>query len=98
MDSIGGMWNAMLQCIGKSNQSWSPVNIKGYEYCSNKHIMGMCLQRVPGGFSTGLSTRAGDLVRVQLNNIDPTYVDTALLIMSHDVIIELREQGVQVFD
>ena len=81
--------------------------ISEQEYYSNKFIICLDTEKVsigPGGGAafTGLSTRGGETLRIEMKHINAPTANEApnkiLVTLHHDVICELRLEGVSVLD
>jgi hypothetical protein len=73
-----------------------PWSISGKQFTGKDHILGCNFMRAPT-FGSGVSTRAGDVIRLALYDRNPIY-QAAWLVLQSDVMISITESGVQVMD
>ena len=103
----------LLKTIGAADQLSSySIDILPREYRSWNFIMGVSFENAPGSSFSGISTRNGDQLVIKLKNAQhnfkrqfdnksvmpysyPEYIYTVL---EYDVILNLSDTGVQVFD
>jgi hypothetical protein len=89
---------AMLSAAAGRDQTGQirPWSISGQQFMGNRHILGCNFMRAPT-FGSGVSTRAGDVIRLALYDRNPNY-NAAWLVLQSDVMISITESGVQVMD
>jgi hypothetical protein len=110
-DSLSWFAENLKKTLAIWNSELRTMSISAQEYASDSFIMGFSTERVPGAAFTGLNTRAGDLVRLEFNKLpnvatvfnwnNPAVhlaVDRIWVTLCADVILEIREGGVSVFD
>lgn len=90
------------------------VDILPHEYRSWKFIMGFDLQKALGAAFSGINTRAGDLLTIKLNrvkhikpdgsdllfggDVSATYAQFIHTTLEYDAILQISDNGVQVFE
>ena len=66
------------------------------QFRGKDHILGCNFMRTPT-FGSGVSTRAGDVIRLALYDGSPDY-NAAWLVLQSDVMVSITESGVSVMD
>jgi len=89
---------AMLSAAAGRDQTGQirPWSISGAQFMGNRHILGCNFMRTPS-FGSGVSTRAGDVIRLALYDRNPDY-NAAWLVLQSNVMISITESGVAVMD
>ena len=89
---------AMLSAAAGRDQTGQirPWTISGAQFMGNRHILGCNFMRTPS-FGSGVSTRAGDVIRLALYDRNPNY-QAAWLVLQSDVMFSITESGVSVMD
>ena len=80
------------------NQDLKSLSISGAEYTSKSFVLGQSFARVPGVAFSGISTRNGDLLRLELRGVDLARVNTCMMFLISETIVEIQEKGVVVYD
>ena len=93
--------------MGEANQQ-STFSISEGEYRSFKYINLFDLQKVPGSFSSGMSTRTGDLITIKVLNLKHTdmvnrvwtntYADFIHATFVHDLVVSITDAGVTILE
>ena len=110
-DSLSWFAENLKKTLAIWNSEMRTMSISAQDYAYDSFIMGFSTEKVPGAAFTGLNTRAGDLVRLEFNKLpgvatiynwnNPLVhlaVDRIWVTLCADVILEIREGGVSVFD
>ena len=89
---------AMLSAAAGRDQTGQirPWSISGAQFMGNRHNLGCNFMRTPS-FGSGVSTRAGDVIRLAPYDRNPDY-KAAWLVLQSDVMISITESGVSVMD
>jgi hypothetical protein len=97
VETIDEMY-AMLSAAAGRDQTGQvrPWSISGKQFRGNRHVLGCNFMRTPS-FGSGVSTRAGDVIRLALYDRNPEY-QAAWLVLQSDVMISITESGVSVMD
>ena len=70
------------------------IAISGIEFLRFSYIVGILLEKVVGGFASGLNLRSGDLLRLQVGGMPAgNATDRVWITLVADTIIELSEKG-----
>ena len=97
VNSLAESYSQLKKTVGrafKMHSSW---------YRSRKYIIGLGLESISGAGFTGLSTKAGDLLTINLKDCDalgnadsvPTRVFCAL---NYDRVLNIQDSGIQMLD
>ena len=89
---------AMLSAAAGRDQTGQirPWGFAGAQFRWHTHILACNFMRTPT-FGSGVSTRAGDVIRLALYDRDPVF-QAAWLVLQNDVMISITESGVMVMD
>ena len=102
--SVSESMSQLRKTMGIHQTPFHSIDISPEEYRNYKFICGIDTEKVLEAGFTGLNTRAGDLMTIKVKPVnsglygsvsDPTKFHTVL---HADLIIEIRDQGVSVFD
>ena len=93
--------------MGENNAN-TQFNIDEGEYRTYKWINLFDLQKIPGAFSSGLSTRTGDLITIKVLNLKHvdianqnwanTYADLLHATFHFDLVMNITDAGVIVLE
>ena len=88
----------LKKCLGHDLDGRMALNITPAEWKSTKYTLGMRFEK-DESFGSGLSLKQGELFTTMMTGIDTSTVSECFVIMEHDVIISIMDQGAaQVFD
>ena len=100
-NSVAEFYSKLREAVGSHTSVFNTSAISLTNYKTDSFIVGMTTQRIlsetPDTNMSGTSTKAGDLLRFVVNNVNAN-VDTAHVVMNYDLIIQISEEGVSVFD
>ena len=90
----------LRQCLGVQATTFHSIYVKPYEYQSTKYVIGIDTEKCLGSGFTGLNTKAGDLMTLKFNKMrtDIYASDKMYVIMHADIIMNIRDSGVEVFE
>ena len=105
--SLAEQFYQLRQAIMGSNNSLTQLNISAADYRTFKYINCFDLQKVPGAFSSGLSTRTGDLITIKVLNLQHppmpngsvwlnSYGDFLHATFHHDLVMSVTDSGVTI--
>ena len=93
--------------MGDANQH-STFSITDREYRTFKYINCFDLQKVPGAFSSGVSTRTENLITIKVLNLQHvdiqnrtwanTYADFIHATFAHDLVVSITDAGVTILE
>ena len=90
----------LRKCLGVHATSFHSIDITPIEYKSTKYIVGIDTEKVLSAGFTGLNTKAGDLMTVKFNRMptDATAPDKMYIILHADIVMNIRDTGVEIFE
>ena len=90
----------LRKCLGVHATSFHSIDITPIEYKSTKYIVGIDTEKVLSAGFTGLNTKAGDLMTVKFNRMptDATAPDKMYIILHADIVMNIRDAGVDFFE
>jgi hypothetical protein len=92
MDSFAQHYYYMVKALG-----YSP-NVSREEFLGAPFCVVFDTKRVPHDHGTGLSSRSGDIIRIELKNMDPGIVKTAHVTMWAYSVVTVRESQVSLLN
>ena len=106
--SLAEQFYHLRKGIMGENNSNSQFNITEAEYRTYKYVNLFDLQKVPGAFASGLSTRTGDLITIKVLNLQHTdlqnrvwpnsYGDLLHATFHHDLVMSITDAGVTILE
>ena len=90
----------LRKTLGVHATSFHSIDISSQEYNTTKYIVGIDTEKVLAAGFTGLNTKAGDLMTVKFNRMptDNTAPDKMYIILHADVVMNIRDSGVEIFE
>ena len=90
----------LRKCLGVQASTFHSIDISPIEYRKTKYIVGIDTEKVLSAGFTGLNTKSGDLMTIKFNRmpIDITAPDKMYVILHADMIMNIRDRGVEVFE
>ena len=91
----------LRKTLGVHSTSFHSVDISAIEYKSTKYIVGIDTEKVLAAGFTGLNTKSGDLMTVKFNRMPTdslTAPDKMYIILHADVVMNIRDSGVEIFE
>jgi hypothetical protein len=91
----------LCKTLKHQNTPFSSIKIQGNQYFNHTFIIGQNFERVEGAKWSGINTKGGDLMNIKIKT--PTVSandrpDRMIITLAADVIINIGNTGVQVFD
>ena len=68
------------------------------DYASQTCVTCFDLRRTPGDPTSALSTRSGDLVRVDIRGLTPNIASACIVTLFSMSVVSIREQGITLLD
>ena len=99
--SVSESMYQLLKCVGILNSSVHSLDITNRDYYTYKFIIGLDLEKVLNAGFTGLNSKAGDLISIKTkclsddNNAQATQI---FIVLHADIILNIRDNGVEVFE
>ena len=101
ISSIAEYWFKLQEGIGSHTSTLHTNAISLADYTGDSFVIGISLEKVlsdhPDGNFSGISTKQGDLMSFRCKNIS-TSIDTAVLTIQFDSILQISEEGCTLFD
>ena len=90
----------LRKCLGVQATTFHSIDVKPFDYQSTKYVIGIDTEKCLGSGFTGLNTKAGDLMTLKFNKMrtDGYAADKMYVIMHADIIMNIRDSGVEVFE
>ena len=99
MSSMAECYETLRKAVGTHNQDIKSISIDRMDYGSTGFILGVDLEKNLGDPFSAENTRAGDVLRLIFNGIDPTIeISSCYVHLIGSSIVEIRETGAYVFD
>jgi hypothetical protein len=99
MASQAEMYETLRKAVGTHNQDIKNISVDRYDYLTNSFILGIDLEKNLGDPFSAQNTRAGDVLRLVFNGIDPaSNLNNCYVTLIGSSIAEIRETGVFVFE
>jgi len=99
--SIQEHYYQLQKALGILNTPFYSIDIDEGQYCKSRFVSALDAEKVLGAGFTGLNTKAGDLLTIKVNNLsnDSTvYPSKIHVVLQADMILNIRDTGVEVFD
>ena len=100
--SLAEQFYMLRKAVMGGNNTNTQFNITDGEYRTYKYINCFDLQKVPGAFASGLSTRTGDLITIKCLNLQHyawnIYCDFVHATFHHDIVMSITDAGVTVLE
>ena len=97
VETLDEQWAQLSEATGRDKSGKIlPYSISGIDFVGTKHVLGVNFMRTPM-FGSGISTRAGDVIRLSLYNKTPA-IDVTHVILQSDCMLSISEAGCQVMD
>ena len=99
MTSQAEMYETLRKAVGTHNQDIKNISVDRYDYLTKSFILGIDLEKNLGDPFSSQNTRAGDVLRLVFNGIDPgAYLSSCYVTLIGSSVAEIRETGVFVFE
>ena len=102
--SLSESYAQLKKCLGILGSNFHSVSISPLQYRTDHFIIGCDTEKALQAGFTGLNTRQGDLLSIKVKAMDKSTLstskmpDTMYIVLHSDQIMEISDQGVQVFD
>ena len=99
MTSQAEMYETLRKAVGTHNQDIKNISVDRYDYLTDSFILGIDLEKNLGDPFSSQNTRAGDVLRLVFNGIDPgANLTSCYVTLIGSSVAEIRETGVFVFE
>ncbi len=102
--SLSESYAQLKKCLGILGSNFHSVSISPLQYRTDHFIIGCDTEKALQAGFTGLNTRQGDLLSVKVKPVHKSTLlkeqmpDTMYICLHSDQVMEISDQGVQVFD
>jgi len=102
--SVSESFAQLKKCLGIMGSNFHSVSLSPLQYRNDHFIIGCDTEKALQAGFTGLNTRQGDLLSIKLKAMDKSVLtalkmpDTMFIVLHSDQVMEISDQGVQVFD
>ena len=99
--SLGEVFYQLKKTLGIHSSSFHNIDIPEAMYRNRKFIIGIDTEKVLSAGFTGLNTKAGDLMTIrvkQASTDDKSQADKMQIILHADMILNIRDTGVEVME
>ena len=99
--SLGEAFYQLKKTLGIHTSSFHNIDIPEALYRNRKFIVGIDTEKVLSAGFTGLNTKAGDLMTIrvkQMSTDPPSQADKMQIILHADMILNIRDTGVEVME
>ena len=99
--SLAETFYQLKKSLGVHGSAFHSVAISPIQYRNDHFIIGVDTERILEAGFTGLNTRAGDLVLIRAKGANPAmtqWANSIYIILHCDMILEIRDVGITVFD
>ena len=97
MDSLGEHWSKLQEAAATYDQKLVILGITQTMYRNNGVVTGINLMRAPGSWSSGLNTRTGSLLTLNVNDI-LAQTNTIYVHLVGTILAEVRADSCSVYD
>ena len=99
MSSLAEMYETLRKAVGTHNQDIKNISLDRHDYTGNSFLLGVDLEKNLGDPFSAQNTRAGDVLRLVFNGINPvTGLVSCYVHLISSSILEIRETGAFLFD
>ena len=99
MSSQAEMYETLRKAVGTHNQDIKNISVDRYDYMTDSFILGIDLEKNLGDPFSSQNTRAGDVLRLVFNGIDPAAnLSSCYVTLIGSSVAEIRETGVFIFE
>ena len=99
MNSHAEMYETLRKAVGTHNQDIKNISLDKLDYSTDKFIIGVDLEKNLGDPFSAENTRAGDVLRLVFNGIEPAAeLRHCYVHLIGSSVLEIRETGAFVFD
>ena len=92
----------LRKTLGVQSSPLHSFDIKPWEYKTRKFILGTDTEKILEAGYTGLNTRAGDMLRIRLDNSSNTATDklptTMHVVLHSDILLNISDRSVEILD
>ena len=101
MQSLSENFYQLRKTLGIHTSSFHNIDLGAAEYRNRKFVLAIDTEKVLSAGFTGLNTKAGDLLTIEIKHVSPNnadWADTMQVILHADMIVNIRDTGVEVLE
>ena len=101
MRSVSECFYQLRKTLGIHTSSFHNVDVNAFDYRTRKFILAIDTEKVLSAGFTRLNTKAGDLLTVKVkhaSNVADNWADKMQIILHADMIVNIRDTGVEVLE
>ena len=104
MKSIPEQFTQLRKALGFNASTIHKLSLVGRWYHDDKFVIGMDTEKTLQAGWTGISTKAGDLLTIKMENVGtsagttPKYAEKVFVTLSYDAILQIQDSGVTVLE
>jgi hypothetical protein len=88
---------SLRKALGIASNTIANIDIDGNEYRNNRFIVGMDCEKILGLAFTGTNTK-NSLMTVRLKTEEPNKADRIHILLTAEMVLEVSDAGISVFD
>ena len=96
--AVANFWEHLRKAVDVHDTSSRSLSMRPVQYLTDQFIAAFSLEKVPGAGFSGLNTRSGDAIRLELKGLYAGYAPRFLVTICSDNIVEIRESGVSRYE
>ena len=73
--TTANFWEHLRKAVDVHDTSTKSLSIRPHQYLRDQFIAAFSMEKVPGAGFSGLNTRSGDTIRLELKGLNPGYAD-----------------------
>ena len=100
MRSLQECFYQLRKCMGTENSNFHSLDITPYEYRNHKFIAAFDTEKALGASFTGLNIKQGSLMTLKMKSgaASAQMPDTVYLVLHFDSILNIKDNGIEVFE
>jgi hypothetical protein len=96
--SVANFWEHLRKAVDVHDTSSKSISIRPQNYLTNHFISAFSMEKVPGAGFSGLNTKSGDAIRLELKGLLGGWADRFFVTIASDNIVEIRESSVSRYE
>lgn len=91
----------LRKSLGVQSSNVHNFDINAHDYRTWKFVWGTDMERVIDSFGSGMNTRAGDILNITFNHKDTNaanYATSMHILLVADIVVDVTDSGIQVWD
>jgi hypothetical protein len=96
--TVANFWEHLRKAVDVHDTSSKSLSMRPSQYLSDQFIAAFSLEKVPGAGFSGINTRSGDALRLEMKGLLPGHADRFFVHLCSDNIVEIRENSVSRYE